>query len=270
MAQLLPSIYDLWPRIHEQKNSKVSNGWIRYVKQTEILTHATHVNGWEPAVYMSCMSQNFRLFHVSNSSVRNFRNFLLMYTGSLLIFLTPMGVERGGGTEGTRPRSEKIRRGRALQFRDWSGPNPVSSPILKIFWVLVGHTADDSSPPLKKKKKKKKRCDAPANTHLRTSNLPAFQYPSASSFSDLWQMTSDVLTNDLWQFGQGLMFGYATDETQECMPLTVVLAHNLNRKISEMRKEGSLWWARPDSKTQVCPGDWWARPDSKTQVCPGD
>ena len=54
------------------------------MKQTEILTHATHVNGWEPAVYMSCMSQNFRLFHVSNLSVRNFRIFLLIYTGSLI------------------------------------------------------------------------------------------------------------------------------------------------------------------------------------------
>ena len=53
------------------------------MKQTEILTHATHVNGWEPAVYMSCMSQNFRLFHISNLSVRNFRIFLLMYPGSL-------------------------------------------------------------------------------------------------------------------------------------------------------------------------------------------
>ena len=42
---------------------------------------ATRVNGWEPAVYMSCMSQNFSLFHVSNLSVRNFRIFLLMYTG---------------------------------------------------------------------------------------------------------------------------------------------------------------------------------------------
>ena len=52
------------------------------MKQTEILTHATHVNGWFPAVYMSCMSPNFRLFHVSNLSVRNFRIFLLMYTGS--------------------------------------------------------------------------------------------------------------------------------------------------------------------------------------------
>ena len=58
------------------------------MKQTEILTHATHVNGWFPAVYMSCMSQNFRLFHVSNLSVRNFRIFLLMYTGSLRAGLT--------------------------------------------------------------------------------------------------------------------------------------------------------------------------------------
>ena len=53
------------------------------MKQTEILTHATHVNGWFPAVYMSCVSQNFRLFHVSNLSVRNFRIFLLMYTWSV-------------------------------------------------------------------------------------------------------------------------------------------------------------------------------------------
>ena len=57
------------------------------MKQTEILTHATHVNGWFPAVYMSCMSQNFRLFHVSNLSVRNFRIFLLMYPGSMLAVL---------------------------------------------------------------------------------------------------------------------------------------------------------------------------------------
>ena len=34
---------------------------------------------------------------------------------------------------------------------------------------------------------------------------------------------------------QGLMFGYATDETEECMPLTVVLAHAMNRKISDLR-----------------------------------
>ncbi|XP_012266476.1 S-adenosylmethionine synthase-like isoform X1 [Athalia rosae] len=50
---------------------------------------------------------------------------------------------------------------------------------------------------------------------------------------------------------QGLMFGYATDETEECMPLTVVLAHRLNQKIAELRRSEELWWARPDSKTQV-------------------
>merc|ERR1711981_915818 len=50
---------------------------------------------------------------------------------------------------------------------------------------------------------------------------------------------------------QGLMFGYATDETEECMPLTLRLAHQMNRKIAELRRDGTLWWARPDTKTQV-------------------
>ena len=50
---------------------------------------------------------------------------------------------------------------------------------------------------------------------------------------------------------QGLMFGYATDETEECMPLTVVLAHKLVAKLSELRKNGTFKWARPDSKSQV-------------------
>ena len=52
-------------------------------------------------------------------------------------------------------------------------------------------------------------------------------------------------------FVQGLMFGYATDETPEYMPLTLQLAHQMNRKIAELRRDGTLWWARPDSKTQV-------------------
>lgn len=47
------------------------------------------------------------------------------------------------------------------------------------------------------------------------------------------------------------MFGYATDETEECMPLTVVLAHKINSKIAELRRSGEFWWARPDSKSQV-------------------
>jgi S-adenosylmethionine synthetase len=50
---------------------------------------------------------------------------------------------------------------------------------------------------------------------------------------------------------QGLMFGYATDETEEAMPLTVVLAHKLNEKMAELRRDGTCKWLRPDSKTQV-------------------
>ena len=53
------------------------------MKQTKILTHVTHVNGWFPAVYMSYISQNCRLYHVSNLFVLNFRIFRLMYPGSL-------------------------------------------------------------------------------------------------------------------------------------------------------------------------------------------
>jgi S-adenosylmethionine synthetase len=56
---------------------------------------------------------------------------------------------------------------------------------------------------------------------------------------------------DIGAGDQGLMFGYATDETEECMPLTIVLAHKLNKQIADGRRSGLLPWARPDTKTQV-------------------
>lgn len=61
----------------------------------------------------------------------------------------------------------------------------------------------------------------------------------------------DRKEEDIGAGDQGLMFGYATDETEELMPLTVVLAHNLNKKLAEKRRDGSMRWLRPDSKTQV-------------------
>ena len=50
---------------------------------------------------------------------------------------------------------------------------------------------------------------------------------------------------------QGIMFGYATDETEECMPLTIMLAHKLNAAMAVARRSGEMSWLRPDTKTQV-------------------
>jgi len=50
---------------------------------------------------------------------------------------------------------------------------------------------------------------------------------------------------------QGIMFGYASDETEDCMPLTHSMATRLGKKLTDVRKSGDLWWLRPDGKTQV-------------------
>jgi len=50
---------------------------------------------------------------------------------------------------------------------------------------------------------------------------------------------------------QGMMFGYATDETEELMPMPIMLAHRLTRALADRRKDGSLKWLRPDGKSQV-------------------
>uniref|UniRef100_A0A8B9R942 S-adenosylmethionine synthase n=1 Tax=Astyanax mexicanus TaxID=7994 RepID=A0A8B9R942_ASTMX len=56
---------------------------------------------------------------------------------------------------------------------------------------------------------------------------------------------------DIGAGDQGFMFGYATDETDECMPLTILLAHKLNHKMKELSKNGECAWILPDSKSQV-------------------
>ena len=50
---------------------------------------------------------------------------------------------------------------------------------------------------------------------------------------------------------QGLMFGYATNETKELMPATIQISHNLVKQHAEVRKSGAIEWLRPDAKSQV-------------------
>merc|ERR1712050_304286 len=50
---------------------------------------------------------------------------------------------------------------------------------------------------------------------------------------------------------QGIMFGYASDETADCMPLTHSMATRLGKTLTDVRKSGECWWLRPDGKTQV-------------------
>ncbi|KAJ1834963.1 methionine adenosyltransferase sam2 [Coemansia sp. RSA 2711] len=79
--------------------------------------------------------------------------------------------------------------------------------------------------------------------------LVAIEQQSPDIYQGLVQ-NGDALEN-VGAGDQGIMFGYASDETPEYMPITLVLSHKLNQRMAELRRSGELAWLRPDSKTQV-------------------
>ncbi len=77
------------------------------------------------------------------------------------------------------------------------------------------------------------------------------QSPDIAQGVDAALETREETENETGAGDQGMMFGFACDETPEMMPMPIALAHRLTRKMAEVRKDGTFPWMRPDGKSQV-------------------